>query len=417
MTEPMTANHADTGPYSDVTVIDLSQGFAGPYASALLAAQGATVVKVEPPNGDWSRHIGARQGDNTAFGTVANLGKRSIRVDATVSQGREVIGRLVDGADVVVQNYRPDVATRLGLDAASLRSADPRLVTVRITGFGASSSAADLPATDMILQGWTGLARLGRASDEAARPLAFTVVDVAAGVYTAQRIGSALYAQARHGRGCEVEVSLLQAALALQGPPLLDQAFIDADGREGEGQRRLAAPSGVFAAADGELMLSCINDRMFDTICDALDLHEHLDITRLGSASERLAHAHDIDTAIARILAQRPAQEWIDRLAPQGILCGPVHSYRDVLASPVVREANVLTELRAAAGPVPVVALPGSSPDAGPVQAPGSGEHSEPILRELGYADTEVAALIADRAVLPERPLSATGGAPSGSER
>ncbi|SFO49444.1 CoA-transferase family III [Pseudonocardia ammonioxydans] len=165
------------------------------------------------------------------------------------------------------------------------------------------------------------------------------------------------------------------------------------------------------------MMLSCINDRMFTTICDALNLHEQLDVTVLGSATERIAYASDIDSAIARILVRRTTQEWIDRLAPQGILCGPVHSYRDVLASPVVQEAKVLTELAGPTGSVPVVALPGSRPDVASVQAPGSGEHSETILAELGYTDAEAAALIAARAVLPERPSPATNGVPSGSRQ
>lgn len=378
------------GAYAGIRVVDLSQGFAGPYAAALLADQGADVVKVEPPNGDWARNIGARHGDNTSFGMVPNIGKRSIRVDAHTEDGREVLNRLARGADVLVQNYRPEAARRLGMDAETLRAADPRLVHVTISGFGRTGPAAGRPATDTILQGWSGLARLGADADGRPRPLGFSVIDVAAGIYAAQRIGAALYEQARWDRGGEIEVSLLESAVALQGAPLLDSALAHLAGGPAGGPSRLAVPLGIYPTADGEMMLSCVNDRMFAGIREVLGLDATLGADGLDTAERRFARADEIDDAVTAALRGRTSQEWIALLSERGVLCGPVHAYPDVLRDPAVRAAGVFRAMTGPDGTVDIARFPGS-PDRteGPVRPPECGEHTEEILRELGLRDAD----------------------------
>ena len=383
-------------PYADVRVVDLSQGFAGPYAATLLADQGADVVKVEPPSGDWSRNIGTRHEGNTAFGITSNIAKRSIRVDARTAGGRDVIERLVAGADVVLQNYLPTAACRLGLDFESLRAVNHRLVYVSITGFGTEGPAVGRPATDMILQGWSGLARLGPDAEGRPRPLGFTVVDVAAGIYAAQRIGGALFEQARLGRGARIEISLLQAALALQGAALLDRALARYSGASSDGATRLAVPYGVYAAADADMMLSCINDRMWAGIREVLELDDILGDQGFETVEERLARGPEIDSAVTAILPKRTVAEWVESLSERGVLCGPVLTYDEVLSDPTITASRAFRQLRRRSGSVPFARFPGATLAGKPeVYSPDAGEHTEEVLHEIGFSDQRVRELLA----------------------
>ena len=206
----------DSLPYAGLRVLDISQGLAGPYCAGLLGAQGAEVTKIEPPSGDWIRNAGGGKEGMTSLAIMGSAGKRSACIDATKPEGRALILKMARQADVFVQNFRPGVIERLGFAYDVLSKDNPKLVYVSITGFGGSGPDAKKPATDSVLQAFTGIARINRDADGTPRRIPFLVPDTVTGVYAAQATGAALFAAARTGRGRHVQVSLMDACAALQ---------------------------------------------------------------------------------------------------------------------------------------------------------------------------------------------------------
>ena len=191
----------DDRPFSGLNVVDLSQGVAGPHCGMLFAQNGADVIKVEPPGGDWGRTIGARYGDFCAYNVAFNRGKRSLAVDLKSELGLDVTRRLLQAADVVVENYRPGVLQRFALDYATLRATNPEVVYVSITGFGQTGPRASLPATDAILQSFSGLMSVNRGNDGMPHRVNVLLIDVATGLYAFQAASTALYKRAVRGGG------------------------------------------------------------------------------------------------------------------------------------------------------------------------------------------------------------------------
>ncbi|MBL6456331.1 CoA transferase [Belnapia sp. T6] len=383
-------------PFRGVTVLDVSQGFAGPSCAGMLALQGATVVKVEPPEGDWARHIGARYGDNTAFGLVPNQGKRSICIDAAKPEGRALLRRLALGADVLVQNFRAGVAERLGIGAEALRAEKPELIHVTITGFGTTGDWARRPATDTILQGYTGLMTLVGGAGNPPRRVDFSLIDVVAGVQAAQRVAAALYRRATGRGGARISLSLLEVAAALQAAPILDRALQQAMGDATGPAAPLGAPIGVFATADGHINLSCVGERMFAGIARALGVQTWLEDPGFATAQQRLERAAEINAETARCLPARSTAEWIAAFAREDVLCGPVQDHAALLADPQAAAIGLFAslDLPALGLTVPVPRLPGEAPPAAPRCVPGCGEHSTAILKEAGLTAAEIAALL-----------------------
>jgi crotonobetainyl-CoA:carnitine CoA-transferase CaiB-like acyl-CoA transferase len=203
-------------PYEGLKVVDLSQGVAGPHCGMLFALYGANVVKVEPPDGDWGRAIGKRHGDWSAYGIAFNRGKRSVALDLRRAEGRDVVAQLVARADVVIENNRPGVLARYALDYAHVREANPDVVYVSVTGFGQEGPNRDLPATDSILQAYSGLMSVNRAADGMPQRISVLVIDVVTGLYAHQAAATALYRRATRGGGRHVTVSLMDAIGAVQ---------------------------------------------------------------------------------------------------------------------------------------------------------------------------------------------------------
>jgi crotonobetainyl-CoA:carnitine CoA-transferase CaiB-like acyl-CoA transferase len=233
-------------PYAGLRVLDVSQGLAGPYCAGLLGMQGASVIKVEPPDGDWIRNAGSGREGMTSLAVMGNPGKRSACIDATKPEGKALILRMARTADVFVQNFRPGVIERLGLGYETLAADHPALVYVSISGFGASGPEVRKAATDSVLQAFTGMANINRDIDGTPRRIPFLIPDTVTGVYAAQAVGAALFARATTGQGRHVEVSLMDACAALQAAPILDAALSD-----GRPVAPITVPSGIFRTRDG----------------------------------------------------------------------------------------------------------------------------------------------------------------------
>lgn len=376
--------------YSGLRVLDVSQGFAGPYCGAILARNGASVIKVEPPAGDWARKIGGAIEGHTAFSLIPNLGKRAICIDGASEDGRLLLRRLAEDADVVIQNFRPGVVERLGIADSQLRPAKPDLVYLSILGFG-PGPYADRPATDAIVQGFTGMMTMNCDVQGAPRRIGMLAVDTAAGVYAAQQVGSALYARLAGRGGRHIRISLIEVAAAFQAMPVVDEAM-----HRGRPGPPLSVPIGTFATADGHINLSCVSNAMFHGICRAIGQSNWIDDPRFASEAGRLNHAPEITRKVTEVLATRTSAQWVEAFEQQDVLCGPVQDYASFLSDPHVRQSDFVATLEGGGFEgLPLMLLPGTGAAKQRVPASAAlGEHTYEILEEYGHSAAEIGRLV-----------------------
>jgi crotonobetainyl-CoA:carnitine CoA-transferase CaiB-like acyl-CoA transferase len=385
-------------PYQGVRVLDVSQGFAGPYCAALLAAQGATVVKVEPPLGDWIREIGEARDGITSWTVVANSGKRSICIDANQAQGRALLQRLADGVDVMVQNFRPGVIERLGVGYTQLSAGNPGLVFVSITGFGSQEKRA---GSDSVFQAFTGIAHSNRDNRGMPRRLPILLPDTITGVYAAQAVGGALFARGRTGQGRHLQISLLESCAALQSASILDDALAD-------GAERLPStvPSGVFRTRSGYLTVTSMSDAMFARLLQTAGLDDWVDDSRCAGIEQRQRHAGAINDAIAKKLLERDNADWIAAFTQHDVLCSEVFDYKAFRATPQAHATGAFANIEQSPyGVVPVARMPGAAREWPVAPCPHHGEHTREVLAEVGVNEEEFSRLVAAGIVF-QRPVA-----------
>jgi crotonobetainyl-CoA:carnitine CoA-transferase CaiB-like acyl-CoA transferase len=382
-------------PFAGLKVIDLSQGIAGPYCAMLLAQHGAQVIKVEGiGEGDWARALGTRYGNHTAFSIIGNLGKRSIAVDLKSEAGKQVVWRLLEGADVFLEGFRPGVIRRLGFDYETVSARVPRILYLSISGFGQTGPLAERPAMDPVLQAYTGLMAENRGEDGIPHRVPVIVVDMSTALYAYQALASALYARRDEARGRYIDVSLMQAATALQSIRLM------ACHLEGGTMKPGGVPGGVFQTADGWMTILAINDRDWTSLCAAMDMPALARDERFATPALRFANEAALYAIVRPAIAARPSAHWAVRLSAAKLMHERLNSYAQFLEQPQVKETGLIQWLEQAGvpRPVPVPALPGTPPPAADTpraMAPLSGQHSEAILAEHGYTRAEIAALLA----------------------
>lgn len=382
--------------YEGLRVLDMSQGVAGPYCAAMLGLQGAAVVKVEPPGGDWIRVMGGGAHGLTPLAIASNLGKRSLCVDAKSAPGRAVIERLVARADVLVENFRPGVMAKLGLDAPTLRARHPGLVYLSVTGFGGTGPWADKAGTDSVLQAYTGMAVLNHEDSGRPRRIGMLVPDTVGALYAVQAVAAALYARSRTGRGRHVQVSLAEACCAFQAAPILDEAMF-----EGRYKPPTAVPSGVFKTTDGFIVLLVLRNDMWLRLCTAIGREAWLQEPRYADNAGRGACAAEINQAIGEMLATGSSGQWIARFEAADVLCAEVQNYTQLRAHPQMQHMGYFGALlQEPYQPLPMPYLPGTQRDAPIRPAPRTGQHTHEVLAELGYGAADITALEQARAVV-----------------
>src|SRR5690348_5884332 len=298
-------------PFAGIKVVDLSQGIAGPYCAMLLAQHGANVIKVESVGeGDWSRALGMRYGNHTAYSIIGNLGKRSISVDLKSERGKQVVWRLLEGADVFLEGFRPGVIRRLGFDYEAVSAREPRLLYLSISGFGQTGPLAERPAMDPVLQAYTGLMYENRGEDGLPHRVPVIVVDMSTALYAFQALSAALYARRDESRGRYIDVSLMQAATALQSIRLMASHL---DG----GTTRA---SGVFQTADGYMTLAVVADRDWRLLCEAMGRPDLADDPRFKTLAARTANVVAFYAVVRPLIAAEPWAVWNQRLTKAGLM-------------------------------------------------------------------------------------------------
>ena len=380
-------------PFAGLKVVDLSQGIAGPYCAMLLAQHGAQVIKVENAGeGDWSRVLGARYGDHTAFSITANVGKRSLAVDLKAEDGKAILWRLLAGADVLIEGFRPGVMDRMGFGYAAVSAREPRILMLSVSGFGPVGPLAERPAMDPVLQAYTGLTLENAERDGTPRRVPISVVDTATGLLAFQSVCAALFARTREPRGRHLNVSLLQAATNMQGVRLIASTF------EGASLPANIPPSGAYRTADGWLTIQIATDRDWTTLCAAMGLPELPGDPRFVDRPARMAHGDALLALIGAVFAAQPTAHWEATFIEARILHERINGYREFLAQPHV-EASATVSWVGQPGmpkPVPLPNLPGLPPLAqgtARAHAPARGEHTDVLLASLGYTAEEIASL------------------------
>jgi crotonobetainyl-CoA:carnitine CoA-transferase CaiB-like acyl-CoA transferase len=389
-------------PFAGLKVVDLSQGIAGPYCAMLLAQHGAEVIKVEGiGEGDWARTLGTRYGSHSAYSIIGNLGKRSIAVDLKSAAGKQVLWRLLEGADVFLEGFRPGAIRRLGFDYDAVAAREPRLLYLSISGFGQTGPLAERPAMDPVLQAYTGLMIENRGEDGIPHRVPVIVVDMSTALYAFQALSAALYARRDETRGRYLEVSLMQAATALQSIRLM------ACHLEGGTMKPGGAPGGVFKVADGWLSMVAINDRDWRALCAALEMPALADDPRFATPALRLANDVALYAIVRPALAAEHWAVWSKRLTQARLMHERLNSYAEFLDQPHVRETGLIQWLTQAGlnRPVPVPALPGMlhQLDGTPrATAPVTGQDTTSILAEYGYSAAEIEALLAQGTIVAD---------------
>jgi crotonobetainyl-CoA:carnitine CoA-transferase CaiB-like acyl-CoA transferase len=384
-------------PYQGLRVVDMSQGVAGPYCAMLLAQNGADVIKIEPAQGDWARHLGRTYGDHTAFSVVANMGKRSIAVDLKHEEATAIVDKMVATANVFLEGFRPGVIDRLGFSYDRLSKLNPALIYVSISGFGQTGPMRERPAMDPVLQAFTGFMAENVGQDRLPHRTPVIINDMTTALYAMQAVQATLYAQRLGGSGRKIEISLMEASANLQVVRLLDNYR--------EGPFRIAAtPSGTFQTQDGWLQVVCASDRDWQRLCKAMEWPELAADPKYATMAQRFSEADVLVGKLRDTLASGPTQKWKPRLEENGIQHEVVQDYPAFIKHPQPKAVDLFSWLHQAGSdepwPMPnIPAMPKYEAGSPYAASPTIGQHTREILAEIGYAEDHIVRLLSERVV------------------
>lgn len=334
-----------TKPFAGVTVLDFSRVLAGPFCTAMLADLGAEIVKVEPPTGDDQRAMGAFTGDISVSFELINRNKRSIRLDLKSEEGREVARRLAARADVVVENFRPGVARKLGIDYQALRAVRDDLIYCSISGFGQDGPLARAPSYDVIAQALSGLMSVTGEPDGEPMIVGDSVGDTVSGLYAAFAIAAALYRRATTGEGACLDVAMFDSLFSLLPTALAQLQVTGAAPTRHGNQHPLSAPFGAFAADGGTIIIAIANNPLFARFAATIGRPELADDPRFASDRERRVNRDALRAEIERWSRALAPQAAVDRLAEAGIPASVVWDVAEAAGSAHAGHRRLMTEV------------------------------------------------------------------------
>jgi crotonobetainyl-CoA:carnitine CoA-transferase CaiB-like acyl-CoA transferase len=367
-----------------VKVLDLTTSVAGPYAGQLLADMGATVVKVEKPKtGDDARAWGPPflHGESLWFMSV-NRGKQSLTLDIAAPQGQAILKQLVAQCDVILLNLVARAQRKLGLDAASLRPLNPRLIHVSVSGFGLQGGRADLPCYDLIAEGYSSVMDLTGESENGPQKVGTPAADLLAGGDAAMAVLAALLRRERDGKGCDIDISMVESMSRFMAPKLMPYLGSGELARRAGGRDSVIAIYQVFETADAPMTLGLGNDGIWRRFWEAVGQPEVGADPAFASNAERRAKREDIVKIIGELLQTKPRAHWLDLLGRARVPAGPIQRLDEVAQDPALHESGFIYRTQGPDGDIPQVGLgirfDGRTEGTG--APPKLGSHTEQIL-------------------------------------
>ena len=376
-------------PLSRFKVLDLTRARSGPTCVRQLADWGADVIKIEAPGAD-----GDNGGRNSSDFQNLHRNKRSMTLNLKAPEGREIFLKLVETADVVVENYRPKVKDRLGIDYRSLRSVNPAIVLGSISGFGQDGPYADRPGYDQVAQGMGGLMSVTGLPGQGPVRAGTAIADITAGLYCAMGIMAALLEREVSGEGQWVDSSLLAAQIAVMDFQAARWTVDREVAPQAGNDHPLYMPTGMFETSDGFINIAASGDEMFARLCKALGTEELLDDPRFSDGPARGRNRSALSEAIGAVTGTGTTAEWVDRLNGHGVPSGPVYSLDGTFADPQVRHIGMAAPVEhPTRGSMELVGQPvrfHRTPWRLRSACPEMGEHTDAILADLGYSEGEI---------------------------
>ena len=388
-------------PYAGLKIVDISQGFAGPYCAGIFALYGADVIKVEPFEGDWIRAIGESYGGQTPLGMVANPHKRSIALNLKSDAACDIVHKLAADADVFLESFRPGVSARLGVGFDEIKKINPNIIYGSVSGFGQTGPYARRPGSDTVLQSFSGLVAVNKGNDEIPHRVGMLVPDTITGVYAHQAVAAALAGRGDELEGIHLDLSLAQAMGAFLAPKIIERVLAGGE------PRILNAPAGSYETSDGGYIgLALVKEDQYARICDAMGLEGVRDDPRYVDFELRAKNFNTLKPVFEARFKEKTADEWVQIMRESDILAERINSTDDWLNDAHTIETGMAPEVeQAGIGCIPFPIVPGTTPrDANTYQLfPAIGEHGRDILIGLGIDPAAIEALGAEGAVyLPD---------------
>ena len=387
-------------PLSKIRVLDLTQVMAGPFCCQILADMGADVTKVEPPGtGDQARQaMGFKlEGEDTAAFLAVNRNKKSVTLNLKEDEAREIFYRLVSEADALVENFRPGVTKKLGIDYETLKEINPRLIYASISGFGQTGPYAMRAGYDLIAQGMSGVMSVTGEPGGPPAKCGIPIGDLSAGLFCAFGILTAYVAREETGRGQYIDTSLFEGALALS---IWETAELWSTGRIPQpfgSAHRLTAPYQALETRDGYVNVGANNQRLWARLCNALGREDLIEDERFATNAGRMENLAELVEELEAATKEKDTDEWVEILLEAGFPAGPIYNYKEVFEDPHTAAREMMVEMdhpvegavKGLGIPVKLSETPGEIRRAAPLL----GEHTEETLAELGYSKKEIADL------------------------